>query len=182
MRPLLFAPLLSLLACSAPSETPVSPAPIVPDLQIESIPFGTVESTAAGVCFAQAAPQTQTRIVTEQVEIVPAVVADDGRVVTPAVFRDQSRPATEIVRDGAKFEALCPMEFTPERLQTLQRALTVRQAYAGPITGVLDTATQTAIQQFQAAQGIDSPVLSRTNAEMLGIVPVTVLRADLPEN
>lgn len=182
MRPLFFAPLFGLLACSAPSDITDPIKPSVPAPQVESIPFGEVETTAVGVCFAQAAPQTQTRIITEQVEVLPAVLAADGRILTPAVFRDQSRPATEIIRAGAKFEALCPAEYTPERVRTLQRSLTVRQAYAGPITGTLDEATRAAIRRFQADQGTDSPLLTRSNAEMLGIVPITVLRADLPES
>lgn len=181
MRSVLIVSLVGLLASCTAGDTTPQRDPQPAQIQRPPIPFGTTETTAAGVCFAQAAPETQTRIVSEQVEIVPAVLAADGRVIAPPVFRERSRPATEIIRDGERFETLCPADYTPDRVRTLQRALTVRQAYNGPITGTLDEGTRAAIRAFQAAQGIDSPQLKRSVAETLGIVPVVVLNAALPE-
>ena len=181
MRPALIVCLFGLLASCTTVDAPRADAAPISDAQLPPIPFGTIEATAAGVCFAQAAPKTQTRIITEQIEIVPAVLGPDGDVLTPPVYRDQSRPATEVVQPGERFEAVCPADFTPDRVRTLQRALMARQAYAGPITGVMDAPTGAAIRQFQAAQGLDSPNLKREIAERLGIVPVTVLSAQLPE-
>jgi hypothetical protein len=136
-----------------------------------NVGFDPLPLSTDGVCFAQTAPQLSTRIVTRQVEVVPAVTAADGTVQTPPVFRNQTGPVTEEVAPGTRFATLCPDELTPERVATLQRALKARLAFNAPITGVYDAATSTAVQAFQVPLGIDSPELARSLAQRLGLIP-----------
>ena len=100
----------------------------------------------------------------------PARTSPDGSITFPPVFRNADRPVTEFVATGIEFETLCPEEFTPARVSTLQRALKARLAYSGPITGVYDTATQQAVQAFQKPSGFDSPQIARAIAIDLGVV------------
>ena len=143
-----------------------------------SVPDGTsppsdrpLDLTTDGTCFAQAAPQQATRVVTRQVEVIPAVTGPDGTITTPPVFRNETGPISEQVAPGARFAVLCPDELTPERIATLQRALKARLAYDGAITGVYDSETSRAVQAFQAPLGIDSAELARNLAQRLGLVP-----------
>jgi peptidoglycan hydrolase-like protein with peptidoglycan-binding domain len=57
-------------------------------------------------------------------------------------------------------------------VSTLQRALLIRRAYDGPITGQYDAATSLAVQSYQRGTGIDSPLLGTTTARELGILAV----------
>jgi len=123
-----------------------------------------------------AVPPAATVVISEQVEVAPAVLAPDGTVISEAIFRNQTRPVEEVLDEGTRFETLCPFEYTPERLMTLQRALKARLVYTGPITGVMDDATRAAIQEVQAPLGFDSPILERGTAQIFGIIPF-----DLPD-
>ena len=138
----------------------------------ELIALGEIETDRDGRCFARTAPPTQTEVVTELVEVEPARTDANGVVITPAIFRNITRPVTRPVGDGARFEAVCPQVYTAEMVETLQRALIVRRAYGGPVNGVLDAATRAAVRAFQLEDGLDSPVLAVRVAQDLGIVAV----------
>ena len=138
-----------------------------------------IETLATGACVARTAPRETTTVISETVEVAPAVVAPDGQVISEAVFRNQTRPVVEVLDAGTRFETLCPFEITPERVMTLQRALQARLVYQGPVTGVLDEATGRAIQAFQAPLGFDSPILERGTAQVLGIIPFEAARGAL---
>lgn len=155
-------------ACTPPAENTAPPETPAPTVNL--IAEGEIETTVSGQCFARTAPPTRTRIVEEQVMVTPGVRAPDGSFSTPPIFRNQTRPVTEPVGEGTRFETLCPPEYTPDRIATLQRALKARLAYIGPITSVLDEPTRAAIQAFQVDRGFDSPLIQRGLAEMLGIV------------
>jgi len=158
-------PLLTFVWACTPVATP-DLSPIPPAL----ITDGEIETTATGQCFTRSAPATHTRIVEEQVLVAPAVLASDGSVESPPIFRNQTRPVTEPMGEGTRFQTLCPPEYTPDRIATLQRALKARLAYNGPITGELDDPTRDAIRAYQAPQGYDSPLIQRGIAETLGLV------------
>lgn len=154
-----------LTGCGAvPGPDPVS-APIV-------VAMGEIETDAAGRCFAVTAPPTQTAIVEDTVEVAPALRAADGTVTEAAVLRTVTRPQTVPIGPGTRFETLCPPVYSEAFVQTLQRALLIRRAYAGPISGHYDAATRDAVATFQRARQIDSPLLAVDVARDLGIYAV----------
>lgn len=151
--------------------TPIeSPAESTPDLAVSAGNFVTDDT---GRCFTRQSGRTQTEIVNQLVEVVPAQIDQNGVVTSPAVFRNVTRPQAVQVAEGAKFEAVCPQRYTADFVATLQRALIVRRAYDGPVTGVYDPATIAAVTQFQRKMGIDSPMLAVIVARDLGIIVVS---------
>lgn len=68
------------------------------------------------------------------------------------------------------FATPCPGATTPEFWASLQRALSVRGLYTGPVTGQPDGATGEAVRRYQAPLGLDSPVLSLDAARQLGLI------------
>lgn len=120
-----------------------------------------------------------------------------GRDITPAVIetvREQRRepgdgPARyrsvtrqQILRERREvlFETLCPPEFTPAFVETLQRALVTRGFHPGPVTGRLDKTTFEAVQAFQRGSGgPDSPVLSLASAQRLGIRALSAAQLEI---
>ena len=55
-------------------------------------------------------------------------------------------------------------------MSSVQRALSVRGLYRGPITGQMDSPTRAAIRKFQKPQGLDSGILSTAAARKLGLI------------
>ena len=106
----------------------------------------------------------------EDFDLTPEGVVSEEQVETLETIEETPVEVEEVIEEGTRFETLCPFEYTPERLMTLQRALKARLAYNGPITGVLDAGTRAAIKAFQTPQGIDSPLIQRGIAETLGVV------------
>ena len=157
---------LALVACSpsAPDQRAAGPAPL--------IAAGEIETRSDGRCFARTEGPTETRIVTALVEVEPAQKDRNGVVLRPPVFREVTRPVTRRVGEGAAFETLCPQQYTPQLVSSLQRALIVRRAFAGPVSGSYDGATRAAVQAFQRASDVDSPLLSVATARFLGLLAV----------
>jgi len=164
-----FLTLLSIAAMAGcvPSQSP-TPAP--PPSQ--TLTLGAIETTSAGVCFATASAKTETRQENVVIEVVPAIKDRNGVVTSPAVFRNVTRPKTEIISEGERFETVCPPFLTVSFVTTLQRALRTRDAYNGAVNGQYDTATGLAVQRFQRTQGLDSPYLAVTTARQLGVLAV----------
>jgi len=152
---------VSVAACTPRSVAPPTAPAITPASDVVLQSANGIETLASGICVARTAPQLTTKV----------VIAADGQEISPPIFRNQTRPVQEVLAAGTRFTTLCPFEYSPERLMTLQRALMARQTYFGPITGVLDDATGAAIQAFQAPLGFDSPILERGVAQTLGIIP-----------
>jgi hypothetical protein len=71
------------------------------------------------------------------------------------------------------FRVPCIEQITPYFIATLQRALAARGHYNGPITGLSDTATVRAVQDFQKLNGFNSPILTLETAQRLGLLPST---------
>lgn len=157
---------LVLLGC-APQPGPAAdaPAPIV-------VSLGNIDTDAAGRCYATTAGPTRTDIVAELIEVVPEERGADGAVANPAIYRNITRPQTVTTGPGTRFETVCPPVYTAAFVETLQRAMLIRRAYDGPITGRYDEATSLAVQVLQRKSGIDSPLLSVGTARALGIVAV----------
>ncbi len=163
-----FLPLALLLsACTPPADSSsAGAAPIV-------VSLGDIETDAKGSCFARTDGPTQTNIVSELIEVAPETRDAAGAVINPAVFRTITRPQTIKVGEGTRFETVCPPIYTEAFVSTLQRALLIRRAYDGPITGQYDAATSLAVQSYQRRSGTDSPLLATHVARELGILAVS---------
>ncbi|QOL83166.1 hypothetical protein F3W81_09745 [Pseudooceanicola spongiae] len=61
---------------------------------------------------------------------------------------------------------------TPARIASLQRALAARGLYAGSISGQMNSATQDAVQAYQAPLGLDSRQLSLAAARQMGLIDI----------
>jgi len=134
------------------------------------IPLGAIETSAEGGCFAMTAGPTETVVVEDVIEVTPVVKDRNGVVLSPPVYRNITRPETNTVADGERFETVCPPFLTPSFVSTLQRAMITRRAYSGAVTGQYDTATGLAVQRFQREQGIDSPYLAVSTARQFGVL------------
>lgn len=161
---ILSAFVLAAAACSRPAPQVAEPAAL--------ISLGEIDTDTAGRCFAQQDAPTEVQIVTTLIEVQAAVKDRNGVVTSPAIFRNVARPQTVAVGEGARFETVCPQVYTPQFVATLQRALIVRRAYDGAVTGLMDSPTSLALQQFQRGMGVDSPLLAIAVARDLGIVAV----------
>lgn len=161
--------MMALSACAA--QQPNVDLPNRADVE-EIIPLGAIETTTSGACFATTAGPIETVVVEDIIEVAPAIKDRNGVVVSPAVYRNITRPATNTVGDGNRFETVCPPMFTTAFVETLQRAMITRQAYSGQVTGQYDTATGLAVQRFQRERGIDSPYLAVSTARQLGVLAV----------
>jgi len=106
-----------------------------------------------------------------------------GRHTTPAVIETITEQVAEpggtfvtetrarIVEERRElwFETPCQAETDPDFITALQRALEARGLYRGPINGDMTRRTRRAIRDFQAPQGLDSPILSLAAARQLGL-------------
>jgi hypothetical protein len=137
-----------------------------------------IEIAPDGRCLATDTAPAVIETVTAQVLDRPAVLTDDGTVLTPAAYRTVTRQ--EITRERAEitFETLCPPSYTAEFVESLQRALALRGYYSGPVTGLMDPATGRAVQDFQRTDGPDSPILSIDAARTLGLERLTADQID----
>ncbi|MCL1628069.1 peptidoglycan-binding protein [Roseibaca sp. V10] len=79
-------------------------------------------------------------------------------------------PANGVIEETA-FRVPCPETVNSVFVASLQRALHVRDYYAGPITGQPDAATRDAVRAFQRDNGFDSPILTLETAQRLGLSP-----------
>ena len=64
----------------------------------------------------------------------------------------------------------CPDQMTPALIKNLQRALTARQIYDGPVNGVFGPLTKAAVETYQTGRGLPTPVLSLDTARELGLI------------
>ncbi len=147
-------------------------APVTADLSGELIRLeGTRPPDGPpGSCWDRDILPTVIETVTEQVLVEPETRADDGTVLTAAVYRTES--SQEIVQERGQvwFRAPCMAALDVDFIATLQRALKARGLYLLPLTGVYDAATSEAVRRYQAMRGFDSPRLTLAAARELGIV------------
>lgn len=123
------------------------------------------------------ADRAQTPLATARSEACWAT--DTIPAVTETVFLEGetgTRVAREVVRRQAEerlFAVPCPSQMDHDFIATLQRALSVRGLYTGPVNGQWDGETANAVQRFQAPLGLNSGVLSLDAAQRLGLVAVS---------
>ena len=125
-----------------------------------------------GVCWAHIPGPQITEIVSDIVVATPAQIGPDGEEISPAIYREVTRPQTFNEGDGRWFTRTCDADMTPDFVMTLQRALSVRDLYRGDATGVMDQRTLRAVQAYQTPQGLDSAILSQSAARQLGLIAV----------
>ena len=102
----------------------------------------------------------------------PAQVTSDGLIQQPAIYKKEVRQEIVQERRETWFQVPCEADLTPDFVSSLQRALAARGLYSGPITGVMDARTRSAVRRFQAPEGLDSGILSTAAARRLGLVAV----------
>ncbi len=129
---------------------------------------------APGTCWGKTVSPALFETVTEQVMVRPAEIAPDGTVIASAVFETKTQQQMLRERQETWFQTLCSADLTPEFIASVQRALAVRNLYAGPVTGRMDSRTRAAVRQYQSAQGLDSGILSLTSARALGLSPAVL--------
>ncbi len=125
-----------------------------------------------GTCWGREVSPATIETVTEQVMVQPAEVMDDGTVISPAIFRSETRQKIVKERRETWFQTPCEDVWTEEFTSSVQRALAARGFYHGAVTGVRDKRTLSAIRRFQSPQGLDSSILSLEAARSLGLVAV----------
>ena len=163
---------LGLVAVLAACE-PAPPAEDPPEPGVSEATTDGPDGAAPGTCWGKTVSPAVIETVTEQFEVAPAVTGADGSIVTPPVFRTETHQAIVTPRVETWFETPCPDVLTTEFNASLQRALSARDIYAGPVTGTMDPATRSAIRSYQRSEGgPDSEVLSLEAARSLGLVAV----------
>jgi hypothetical protein len=126
----------------------------------------------AGTCWGKIPTPAVVETVTEQILVTPARTNADGTIASLPVYREERRQRIVTPRTDRWFEIPCPPTFTVEFVSTLQRALSARGQYSGPVNGNMDAATRRAVLAVQTAEGLPSDVLSIDTARALGIVAV----------
>lgn len=126
----------------------------------------------AGRCWADETRPALFETVTAQKVLRPESRDSAGRLLSPAVLRSESHQRELRPRQQVWFPIPCPADIDRQDVFTasLQRALKARGFYGGAVTGVSDGATSAALRRYQAANGLDSAVLSLAAAQALGLV------------
>jgi len=131
------------------------------------------EGAPPGTCWGKTVSPAVIQTVSQQVQVKPAKVNPDGTIAKLPVFRTEQRQQIVTPRRDNWFETPCAEVLTEEFTASLQRALTVRGLYKGPVTGAMTPRTRAAIQRLQKdTGGPDSPVLSLETARRLGLIAV----------
>ena len=107
--------------------------------------------------------------VTDQIILQPAEILADGTIAQPAIYKTETRQQIVKPREDTWFETPCEEEITPDFTASLQRALKARGHYRGPINGMFDSRTRTAIRAYQKPQGLDSDMISLAAARQMGL-------------
>ncbi|MEP3345391.1 MAG: peptidoglycan-binding domain-containing protein [Litoreibacter sp.] len=135
-------------------------------------------SNIPGMCWGHIPGPQITQIVSDIIIATPAQIGPNGEELSPAIYREVTRPQTFNEGEGRWFTRTCDADMTPDFVMTLQRALSVRGVYRGDINGVLDQRTLRAVHKYQTPQGLDSAVLSLSAARQLGLIAVEIEPAE----
>jgi peptidoglycan hydrolase-like protein with peptidoglycan-binding domain len=125
-----------------------------------------------GVCWGHLPGPQITQIISDIVVATPAQTGPNGEELSPAIYREVTRPQTVHEGDGRWFTRTCDADMTPDFVMTLQRALSVRGLYRGDINGHMDHRTLRAVLAYQMPQGLDSDILSQSAARQMGLIAV----------
>jgi len=142
-------------------------APIVAEMPV--IEQATIETMADGRCFTFAPGPTRTETVVVTVQTAPEQRDASGAITQPAIVRSEEREQIVPAGPDVRFEVVCPQNLTQGLVASVQRALSARGAYAGPVNGLLDAGTQKAILVFQSRNGLQSGTLSIATAREFGL-------------
>jgi hypothetical protein len=161
----------SLIACTPASERSAFATPLSARQDAVEVLRGVGPPNAdPNACYAHKATPAVIETVTDQVMLQPPQIATDGRVLEPGVFMTETRQRIVEERRELWFQVPCELQQAdPEFIAPLQRALAARGLYTGPATGVMNRRTERAVRDFQAPQGLDSPILSLAAARQLGL-------------
>jgi len=132
----------------------------------------TPPANMPGVCRGNIPGPQITQIVSDIIVATPAQIGPNGEELSPAIYREVTRPKTFNEGDGRWFTRTCDADMTPGFVMTLQRALAVRGLYRGEVNGVMDQRTLRAVRAYQTPQGLDSALLSQSAARQLGLIAV----------
>lgn len=168
LLPRIAAPCAILFLLQACGDQPL-PVPGLGEPEVIQIQGSPPPGSPSDACWGQDVQPAVIETVTEQIILQPAQVRGDGTVQAPAVYKTETRQAIVKERRELWFRTPCPPEMTPDFIASLQRALTVRGDYGGPITGRMDRVTRRAVRRYQAPLGLDSGILSLAAARKLGL-------------
>lgn len=169
MRPIpLITALAAAVALSACVENPTVTRSNIDPISTATSPPGAAPGTCWGKTVSPAVVQTVTR----KVLLQPAQISSDGRVQSPPIYKDETQQQVVTPRRENWYEVPCAAQMTPEFIATVQRALSARGYYRGPVTGEMDKRTKDAVQRYQRDEGLDSKTLSVAAARKLGLIAV----------
>ena len=147
--------------------------PVVTSSNIDPISLATAPPGAApGTCWGKTVTPAVVETVTRKVLLQPAQISSDGRVQAPPIYKDETQQMVIKPRRDTWYEVPCAAELTPDFIASLQRALTARGHYRGPVTGEMDGRTRDAVQRYQKGEGLNSKTLSVAAARKLGLIAV----------
>ena len=141
-----------------------------PEIMLEAQPGPP--GARPGSCWGKSIRPAVIETAQQQILVQPAELRSDGSVLTPAIYRTETQQRIVTPRRETWFETPCPEDMTAEFIASLQRALKVRGAYRGAITGEMDARTRAGIRRYQSANGLDSGILSLETGRQLGLVSV----------
>ncbi|MCR8825930.1 peptidoglycan-binding domain-containing protein [Pseudosulfitobacter koreensis] len=130
------------------------------------------EGAAPDTCWGKRTSPAIIETVEREVLLKPAQTSSDGRIQQPAVYQRESVQEIVKEREDTWFQVPCGVEFTPEFVSSLQRALAARGIYRGPVTGEMSMRTRAAVRRLQATEGFDSDILTVETARTLGLIAV----------
>lgn len=155
------------LAACAENPTVTSASNIDP-ISLATAPPGA----APGTCWGKTVSPAVVETVTRKVLLQPAQISSDGRVQAAPIYKDETQAQVIRPRRENWYEVPCAADLTPEFISSLQRALSARGYYRGPVTGEIDGRTRDAVQRYQKDEGLDSKTLSVAAARKLGLIAV----------
>lgn len=154
-----------LAACQSFDESAQRQEPDVARGQTETPPWA-----APGTCWGKEVSPAVVETVTEQVVLQPPQIGSDGTVISPGLYKTETRQAILRDREETWFETPCADVLTADFIASLQRALAARGVYHGAITGLMDRKTRASLRRYQEQDGLDSDILSLETARDLGLV------------
>ncbi|MAM62577.1 peptidoglycan-binding domain-containing protein [Maritimibacter sp. UBA3975] len=125
-----------------------------------------------GACYGKDVTPATVEQVTEHKLVEEARIGPTGNIIAPAKYETVTEAKIVDGREPIYFETPCPPRWTPEFIASIQRALSARGLYGGPVSGTLDETTRKAIRTFQIGEGLNSAILSTESARLLGLVEI----------
>ncbi|WP_371228705.1 peptidoglycan-binding domain-containing protein [Roseovarius sp. 2305UL8-3] len=125
---------------------------------------------APGSCWGKSVTPAVVETITDQIVLQPAQIDSNGTILSPAIYKTETRQAIVEERRETWFETPCDTVLTPTFIATLQRALQARGLFRGNVNGQMDGRTRAAVRRYQKPQGLDSGILSLDAARQLGLV------------